>query len=50
MGRLGPDYDMAPGGARFLMLNDAPPTDPIARRAQLVLVQNWGRELRTRVR
>jgi eukaryotic-like serine/threonine-protein kinase len=50
MGRMGPDFDVSPDGRRFLMLQDAPPTDPVARRAQLVLVQNWFDELRARMR
>ncbi|HSK09440.1 MAG TPA: protein kinase, partial [Vicinamibacterales bacterium] len=48
MSRLGPDYDVV-AGPRFLMILDQPSADPVARRPQLVLVQNWFRELRERL-
>jgi eukaryotic-like serine/threonine-protein kinase len=47
MGRLGPDYDVSAEG-RFLMIGTAPPSDPVGSRPQLVLVQNWFKELEAR--
>ena len=44
-GRVGPDFDLTPDGARFLMIR--PAEDTPASRAQLVLVQHWAQELRT---
>ncbi|CAN5655763.1 hypothetical protein BH23ACI1_BH23ACI1_00770 [soil metagenome] len=43
-GRLGPDYDRAPDGTRFLFIR--PATDTPSSRVQLLVVQNWFAELR----
>jgi Tol biopolymer transport system component len=42
-GRLGPDYDLGADGARFLVIR--PSADTPGSRAQLVLIQNWIREV-----
>jgi eukaryotic-like serine/threonine-protein kinase len=44
-GRLGPDFEVAPDGQRFLFMLPAPTQAP--RAVQLVLVQRWADELRT---
>lgn len=44
--RVGPDYDVTPDGERFLMIRSIPSRGS---RAQLVLVQNWIRELEARL-
>lgn len=43
-GRLGPDFDVTPDGARFLVIR--PAEDTPESRAQLVFVQHWLTELR----
>ena len=42
-GRLGPDYDLSADGARLLVIR--PAADTPGSRAQLVLIQNWIREV-----
>ncbi|HSC25676.1 MAG TPA: hypothetical protein VLD67_00295 [Vicinamibacterales bacterium] len=46
-GRLGPDYDVAANGSRFLMIRSSRETP--STRVQLALVQNWIRELGEKV-
>ena len=46
-GRLGPHFDVAPDGQRFLVL--MPGTIEAPRNASLVLVQNWAQALTTRL-
>jgi hypothetical protein len=46
-GRMGPDYDVADGATRFLMLRNTSETP--STRAQLVVVQNWMNEVRQKL-
>jgi serine/threonine-protein kinase len=43
-------YDVSPDGQRFLMLKDAAARDPNATPANMVVVQHWFEELKSRVR
>ncbi len=46
-GRMGPDYDVADGATRFLMIRNTSETP--STRAQLVVVQNWMNEVRQKL-
>jgi hypothetical protein len=46
-GRLGPDYEVAPDGQRFLFLVPGPAVTPPP--AGFIMVQNWVQELRMRL-
>ena len=43
-------FDVSPDGQRFLMLKDGAVRDPNATPANLVVVQHWFEELKSRVR
>ncbi len=42
-------YDVSPDGRRFLMLKDAPASEPRAAQANIVVVLNWFEELNQRM-
>ena len=43
-------YDVSPDGQRFLMLKDVSARDPNATPANMVVVEHWFEELKSRVR